>query len=121
MQDNQISCIFSICYSDKIIWGKKDDNQALYLHRIVTNPAFKGNELFGEVLCWAKMHAVEKGLDFIRMDTWANNPGIIEYYKQFGFNIVGRFTTPHSDEPPIQQRGNDIVLLETSTLKEAEC
>ncbi len=116
VQDDQISCIFSICYSDRIIWRGRDDKRALYLHRIVTNPVFKGNELFKEVLSWAKMHAVEKGLDFIRMDTWADNPSIIKYYKQFGFDVVGNLTTPHSHELSVQQRGNDIVLLEASTL-----
>jgi hypothetical protein len=46
------------------------------------------------------------------MDTWADNPAIIDYYKSFGFDVAGYFKTPDIDELPIQQRNNEIVLLE---------
>ena len=104
--------IFSICYTDKIVWRERDNGQAVYLHRIVVNPQQKGKKLFGNVLAWARQHAEEKGLTHIRMDTWADNPTIIAYYQRFGFRIVDYYTTPDSEALPVQQRGNDIVLLE---------
>jgi ribosomal protein S18 acetylase RimI-like enzyme len=52
------------------------------------------------------------GLRFIRMDTWADNPAIIDNYKSFGFDVAGYFKTPDIDELPIQRQNNEIVLLE---------
>src|SRR5690606_42074025 len=39
--DNTIAIVFSIRYSDKIIWRHLDKGDAVYLHRIVVNPTFK--------------------------------------------------------------------------------
>ena len=103
--------VFSICYSDPIVWRECDQGDAIYLHRIVVNPVFKGQELVRKVLDWARAQAKEQKLPFIRMDTWADNPTMIAYYQRFGFEIVDHYTTPESEELPIQQRGNDIVLL----------
>ena len=45
-----IAMLFSVCYSDPLIWGERENGNALYLHRIVVNPAYKGNKLFAMVL-----------------------------------------------------------------------
>ena len=112
IMDGNIACIFTICFADKIVWREKDKGNVIYLHRIVVNPNYKGQQQFGKIMEWALKYTKEKELRFIRMDTWADNPTLIDYYLSFGFNIVGYFTTPDSDEVPIQQRGNDVVLLE---------
>ena len=104
--------IFTVYYTDPIVWRERDRGDAIYLHRIVVNPNFKGQQLFGKVLNWAKQRTAEQKLRYIRMDTWADNPTIIAYYQRFGFNSIDYYTTPESEELPVQQRGNDIVLLE---------
>lgn len=110
--DGAIAFFFSLCHSDKIIWGGKDDNSAVYIHRMVVNPKFKGKQLFFISLDWIKQYAKDYELNFIRMDTWADNPNLIAYYQKFGFTVVDRITTPDSDELPFPQRNNNIVLLE---------
>ena len=109
---NEIGCIFSIAYHDKIIWREKDNDISVYLHRIVVNPSFKGRRLFGDILSWCLQHIEEKQLQFIRMDTWADNPTLVGYYQSFGFKIIEYWTTPDSVDLPIQQRNNYVVLLE---------
>jgi GNAT superfamily N-acetyltransferase len=101
-----------VCYADKIIWREMEKGDAIYLHRIVVNPVFKGKRLFGEILKWAIEHARQKGLNFIRMDTWADNPHIIGYYKSFGFSVVENFTTPDSPELPLHNRKLALTLLQ---------
>ena len=91
-----------------------EKSDSVYLHRIVVNPACKGNRLVGELLAWVKEHAQQKKLRFIRMDTWADNPNIIEYYKSFGFSVVENFTTPDSIELPEHNRNLAITLLQVS-------
>jgi ribosomal protein S18 acetylase RimI-like enzyme len=110
--DSTIAIAFSVRYTDKIIWRDLDTGNSIYLHRIVVNPAFKGQRLFGTILGWAIEHSKQKGLSSIRMDTWAANPTIIEYYKSFGFEFIENFTTPDSEELPIHNRNLALTLLE---------
>src|SRR5204863_6613931 len=71
--------IFSVVYEDKLVWGDHDRDDAIYLHRIVVNPEFKGHRLFGIVLDWSIKHAQRMNRNFVRMDTWASNANIIKY------------------------------------------
>jgi len=116
--ESQIAIVFSVCYADKIIWREKEQEDSIYLHRIVVNPAFKGQKLFGQILAWAIEHSKLKGLDFIRMDTWADNPTIIDYYKSFGFTFMGNYTTPDSLALPAHNRKLPLALLELKLNKD---
>jgi hypothetical protein len=110
--DTTPAIIFSVCYSDKIIWRDREKGDALYLHRIVVNPTLKGQKLFGIILDWSVNHGREKGLQNVRMDTWAANPTIIDYYKSFGFKFIENYTTPDSSDLPVHNRNLGLTLLE---------
>ena len=104
--------VFSVRYSDKVIWRHLDTGNSIYLHRIVVNPEFKGQRLFGTILDWAIEHSKQKGLSSIRMDPWAANPTIIDYYKSFGFAFIENYITPDSEELPVHNRNLALTLLE---------
>ena len=110
--EGNILCLFSICYTDALIWREMEKGDAVYLHRIVVNPEFKGQKQFDKILSWTKAFAAEKGLKYIRMDTWAANPNIIAYYKSFGFKHIEDYTTPDTPELPDQHRNLKVALLE---------
>jgi GNAT superfamily N-acetyltransferase len=110
--DSMVGIVFSVGYADKIIWRELDKGDAIYLHRIVVNPTCKGKKLFGLILEWAIAHAKQKGLRSIRMDTWAANPTIITYYKNFGFTVVENYTTPDTEALPVHNRNLSLTLLE---------
>lgn len=112
LKENDIICVFSIQYNDPFIWRNRDKNDAIYLHRIVVHPKFKGQRQFEKVLNWAKQFALQNNLQFVRMDTWADNEKIINYYKSFGFDLIENYKTPNADELPIQNRNLNVVLLE---------
>jgi ribosomal protein S18 acetylase RimI-like enzyme len=116
--DLKIAIAFSVRYSDKLIWRDLDKGNSIYLHRIVVNPEFKGQRQFGTILNWAIEHSKQKGLSNIRMDTWADNPTIIEYYKSFGFSFVENYTTPDNEELPVHNRKLALALLEYGLSKE---
>lgn len=99
----EILCIFSVCKSDPV---------AIYLHRIVVNPKHKGHKHFSKIATWAIDFAKKKKIKFIRMDTWAGNPNILEYYKSHGFKFLEKYTTPDSIELALQQRNLELALLE---------
>lgn len=110
--EHSIACIFSVCYTDQLIWREKERGDSLYLHRIILNQQFKGRHLFLQVLDWAKHTAKERSLKFIRMDTWADNEKIINYYKGYGFEFVENYTTANTEELPLQHRNLKVALLE---------
>lgn len=107
-----ILCVFSVQYQDPLIWGDRDQSDAIYLHRMVTNVNFRGQRYFGEILKWAKQCAQRKKLKYIRMDTWAENKRIIDYYLSYGFVFVGKYRTSDSPELPIQNRNVRGALLQ---------
>src|SRR5689334_16575738 len=69
VRDSEIAIVFSVCYTDKIIWQELEKGDALYLHRIVVNPDFKGQKLFGNILNWAIDECKRRNLKYVRMDT----------------------------------------------------
>ena len=110
--DSIPAIVFSVCYADKLLWRDRDRLDAIYLHRIVVNPDYKGQQLFGKIMSWALGHALQKQLSYIRMDTWAANPTLIYYYEKFGFSFIENFTTPDSEELPVHNRNLALSLLE---------
>ena len=112
VEGDDVLCIFSIQHNDPIIWRHRDTGDAIYLHRIVVNPNFKGQKQFQKVLDWAKQFVQDKGLQFVRMDTWADNQKIIDYYKSFGFELIEYYKTPDASGLPVQNRNLDVALLE---------
>lgn len=112
--EGQIVIAFSVAYTDKVIWRHHDIGKSVYLHRIVVNPDFKGQRLFGKILDWAVAHAHNNQLTSVRMDTWADNLIIQQYYLSFGFNVIENFVTPNSPDLPMHNRNLAITLLEYS-------
>lgn len=110
--DDIILCVFTIQYNDPFIWQDKDQNDAVYLHRIVTNPNFKGHRLFEKVLTWAIQFAKQNKRKHLRMDTWADNHQLINYYKSFGFRFIENYKTTDTEELPLQNRNLNVALLE---------
>lgn len=117
VEGDAIMGVFSIQYSDPYIWGDRDRDDAVYLHRIVVHPRSKGQRLFEKVLDWAMAHALEHGRAFVRMDTWADNAKIIAYYQFFGFELVGHHRTDDNPELPVQNRNLEVALLEMKVVR----
>lgn len=44
--DDNIACIWAITFSDPEIWGQKNSDPAVYIHRIATHPAIEAIILF---------------------------------------------------------------------------
>ena len=107
-----VLCIFSVCYTDKLIWREREKGDAIYLHRIVLNREFQGLKIFRAVLHWAVEHTRRQNLRFVRMDTWAGNTKLINYYKSYGFRFIENYTTQDTTDLPIQHRNLNVALLE---------
>lgn len=112
IEDGEIACIYSVAYEDPIIWGENSGDSAMYIHRIVTNPEFRGQGYVRTITDWANVHARENGLRFIRMDTWGDNQKLINYYQDCGFRFVGLVTPELSETLPKHYIGISLSLFE---------
>ena len=112
IDDEQTACIFSITYADPIIWGHDSHVSAMYIHRIVTNPEFRGRAYVRKITDWALEHAKNQGLRFVRMDTWGDNQKLIDYYQACGFQFRGLTTPARSAELPKHYSAIELSLFE---------
>lgn len=100
MEGDEVACIFALTYSDPFIWKAKNEEPAVYIHRIVTVPQYRGKGYVKHIANWAKEHAKEHGKQFVRMDTWGDNYALIQYYQQCGFTYLGSITPTASEHLP---------------------
>jgi len=84
-----IICVWATTNSDPQIWQERNQDPAIYIHRISTNSEFRGQNLVEKIVKWAKTQAVETGKKHIRMDTVGENIGLINHYKKCGFEFLG--------------------------------
>ncbi len=87
--DGEIACIWAVAFRDPLIWGERDADPSIYLHRIATAPAQRGQGLVGQIVIWAEQICHERGLRFIRLDTVGDNEGLIRHYIHHGFTFLG--------------------------------
>ncbi|HEV7347687.1 GNAT family N-acetyltransferase [Telluribacter sp.] len=85
----EIACNWVITYEDKDIWEEKEKGDAIYIHRIATNPHFQGNRFITPLVDWARNHARENQKTYIRLDTLGNNTRLIQHYTSAGFTFLG--------------------------------
>ena len=114
--DGEIACIFSITFSDPLIWKERDFEPSIYLHRIVTNPDFRGRKFVPKIADWARVYAKSLGKHFIKMDTWGDNQKLIDYYVDCGFDFLGVITPTKTAELPKHYEGITLSLFEIKLL-----
>jgi len=110
--DGQIACVFLTTFSDPAIWGHRNTQPAIYIHRIVTAPAFKGQKLVQHIVEWARNHARTHNRQWVRMDTWGDNHELINYYLQFGFTHIDTITPDQTGKLPSYYNCISLALLQ---------
>lgn len=117
IKDGQTACIWVSTFEDTDIWGA-DREPSLYLHRITTNPHFRGQQMVSKVIHWAKQYAIEQNKSYLRLDTAGLNPGLITLYVKNGFKFLGTTQLAYSENLPSHYHHAAICLFEMK-LKEA--
>lgn len=98
--DGEVACIFLVTFNDPQIWQERSKDPAIYLHRIVTHPNFRGYGFVRQIVDWAIDYAKNNALQYVRLDTWADNEKLNTYYQSFGFEPAGSIDiTPNSGLP----------------------
>lgn len=98
--DGEAACVFMIAYNDPAIWDEKDADSAIYVHRISTNPNFRGRGFVKFITDWSIDFAKTNQIDFVRLDTWQDNAKLHQIYKNAGYTYVGiKEITPQANLP----------------------
>lgn len=109
--NGELACVFAVTFNDPLIWGDRD-HDSIYIHRIVTHPGFRGYAFVKEIIKWARKYSLDNGLKYIRMDTWADNEKLLDYYTSCGFEYVGVVTMQKTDGLPKHYEGISLGLFE---------
>ena len=108
-----IICVWAITFSDEQIWEKRNENAAIYIHRIATNPDYRGHNFVKIIVDWAKRYALENKKEYIRLDTLGNNTKLIEHYCNAGFDFLGMVELKNTSELPLHyQKEPNCCLFE---------
>jgi GNAT superfamily N-acetyltransferase len=115
--DSKIACIWATTFNDPQIWEERNEDPSVYIHRIATNPDFRGQNLVGQIVEWVKIYAKENQKEFVRMDTVGDNIGLVSYYEKCGFDFLGLLKLKNTEGLPAHY-DNATVSLFQMTLNE---
>jgi RimJ/RimL family protein N-acetyltransferase len=115
--DSKIACIWATTFNDPQIWEERNEDPSVYIHRIATNPDFRGQNLVGQIVEWVKIYAKENQKEFVRMDTVGDNIGLVRYYEKCGFDFLGLLKLKNTEGLPAHY-DNATVSLFQMTLNE---
>lgn len=110
--ENKIACVWAITHSDPQIWEGSENDSSIYIHRIATNPDFRGNNFVKKIVDWSKTFANQQKKHFIRMDTCGNNVRLINHYKSSGFEFLGMKKLKNTSELPSHYHNADVCFFE---------
>lgn len=92
-------------YADPEFWKPDDDSgDALYVHRMAVARTAAGHEIGSALLDWAARQAVDTGKKWLRLDAWANNTELHNYYRRRGFQHVRTLHFSHRGSGALFQR-----------------
>ena len=110
--DNEVACIWMTTFSDPQIWEERNEDPSVYIHRIATNPVFRGQNLVAAIVKWSRKYAQENEKQFIRMDTIGENKGLIDHYQKCGFEFLGLFKLKNTQALPAHYDNATVSLFQ---------
>jgi GNAT superfamily N-acetyltransferase len=113
-----IACVWAITFDDPEIWGARNADPAVYLHRIATNPDYRGRGLVAIIVAWAKAYARQHQKQFVRLDTVGENHGLIAHYTTCGFTYLGLTELTDTASLPAHYHGATVSLFELAVRPE---
>jgi GNAT superfamily N-acetyltransferase len=110
--DDTMTCIFLTAFDDPYIWGERNADPAVYIHRIVTHKDHHGKNYMQKIIEWAKEYGKKTGKKFVRMDTWGDNPALVGYYVKCGFTLLETILPEARRNLPSYYNFISLALLE---------
>jgi len=115
--NGEIACIWATTLNDELIWGTENNDPSIYIHRIATNPHFRGQKLVNHIVSWADNYCIENNLNNVRMDTVGLNKGLIGHYEKLGFIFLGTKELDNVDNLPKHYTEGPVCLFQREVKK----
>jgi ribosomal protein S18 acetylase RimI-like enzyme len=112
LMEDEIVCVFATTFSDPLIWGEKNEEPAIYIHRIATSAAHRGNSFVKHIVEWAKQYAIGHGKQFVRLDTGSGNEKLNNYYVSCGFTYLGVNLLSNTEGLPEHYKTGSFSIFE---------
>jgi len=116
MLGDKVACVWAVTFTDAAIWEERNNDAAVYIHRIATNSGFRGQNFVETIVAWAKEYAKENCKRFVRLDTLGNNTKLIAHYTKAGFKFLGMFDLNNTDSLPLHYKEASVCLFEIDLL-----
>lgn len=110
--NTEIACVWAVTFSDEHIWEKRNIDTAVYIHRIATNPNYRGQNFVGMIVTWAKEYAKVNNKRYVRLDTLGENTKLIKHYDNAGFDFLGLFDLKNTDTLPAHYKEAPVCLFQ---------
>ncbi len=110
--DGEIACVWATTFSDEQIWEDRNADPAVYIHRIATNPDYRGKNFVHKIVKWAYEYGREHSKRYLRLDTLGDNPRLIQHYQECGFSFLGMFNMKDTSGLPDHYHGERVALFE---------
>lgn len=110
--DDKIACVWATTFSDPQIWEERNEDPSVYIHRIATNPDFRGQNLVAQIVQWVRLYGKENQKQFVRMDTVGDNQGLINYYTKCGFDFIGLLKLKNTEGLPAHYNNATVSLFQ---------
>ncbi len=111
-KDGQIACVWATTFDDPLIWEERNEDPSVYIHRITTNPAFRGQNLVQRLMEWAKPFAERQNKKYIRLDTCGRNDRLIKLYQKAGFDFLGIWKLKEYGDLPAHYQDAEVCFFE---------
>ena len=120
VENGETLCIWATTFSDPQIWGERNADPSVYIHRIATNPQYRGRKFVNDIVAWARGHARQYGKQYIRLDTVGDNRKLIELYTGCGFTFLGLFQLTDTAGLPAHYDNAVVSLFEMEAMPAIE-
>jgi len=77
---------------DLVFWPDIAQGESLFVHRLAVRRAYSGKKISTQLLEFARVEALQRGLDYLRLDCAADRPKLRKVYEDFGFCHRGDLT-----------------------------
>jgi ribosomal protein S18 acetylase RimI-like enzyme len=111
-QQGQTACVWATTFEDPKIWEERNNDPAVYIHRIATDPVFRGQNLVSKIIDWSKTYAAANGKKYVRLDTVGENQGLIDYYTKCGFDFLGLRQLKDTEGLPAHYQNATVSLFQ---------
>jgi GNAT superfamily N-acetyltransferase len=110
--DDIVACVFATTFDDPLIWEDKNIDKAVYIHRIATNPDYRGNNFVSEIVKWATQYAIDNDKEYLRLDTVGDNRNLTYHYCKNGFIFLGMKILKNTQGLPQHYHNIPVSLFE---------